>query len=74
MLLLTLLVSVYDSPDRSGSIVGCCCWRKEQLTMVPTGHEADGYESIGVSGCGKKAQYLLFRGTWLKDSETSHGP
>ena len=42
----------------------------EQLSFLPVGAVNDGYDKVGVSGCGKKATYVEADNSWIKNSET----
>lgn len=37
----------------------------EQLQSRPVGQQSDGYDSIGVAGCGRRATYVLRGGSWI---------
>jgi hypothetical protein len=39
------------------------------LTVSPVGQQSDGYDSVGVSGCEKKATYLYYGGKWILNSD-----
>lgn len=45
----------------------------EKLSYLPMGDQSDGYDKVGVSGCGKKVQYAnTHESGWVKTSETTH--
>lgn len=44
---------------------------EQDLSMKPLGAKSDGYDLVGVDGCGKKGTYVEYRGSWIQNTETS---
>ena len=53
---------------RAGFDLSCSA---DQLTTRPLGQHSDGYDTVGVEGCGKKTAYILRGGEWIKNAATA---
>lgn len=46
----------------------------KSLAFTPLGGAGDGYDVVGITGCGKKATYVRAEGQWLLQTDSVEAP